>query len=89
MVKSQATRSRSQNRKIARDLLAAKLDEMENGEHSRTAIVADSKSKKKASAAKKSRRKYRQLKDGQDAEQQPQAQLSPDDQMRSKEDSVP
>ncbi|EJT74149.1 peptidyl-tRNA hydrolase domain-containing protein [Gaeumannomyces tritici R3-111a-1] len=61
VVKCQATRSRDQNRKIARDLLAAKLDVMFNGEQSRQAIVADSKRKKKASAAKKSKRKYRKL----------------------------
>ncbi|KAL8402190.1 hypothetical protein RB596_008810 [Gaeumannomyces avenae] len=61
VVKCQATRSRDQNRKIARDLLAARLDVMFNGEQSRQAIVADSKRKKKASAAKKSKRKYRKL----------------------------
>lgn len=61
VVKCQATRSRDQNRKIARDLLAAKLDVMYNGEKSREAIVADAKRKKKASAAKKSKRKYRKL----------------------------
>ncbi|KLU88815.1 peptidyl-tRNA hydrolase domain-containing protein [Magnaporthiopsis poae ATCC 64411] len=71
VVKCQATRSRDQNRKIARDLLAAKLDVMYNGEKSREAIVADAKRKKKASAAKKSKRKYRKLEEGsreQDAE---------------------
>lgn len=61
VVKSQATRSRSQNRKIARDLLALRLDEIANGAQSRTAIVGDVKQKKKASASKKSRRKYRKL----------------------------
>ncbi|EFW99807.1 peptidyl-tRNA hydrolase domain containing protein [Grosmannia clavigera kw1407] len=59
VVKSQATRSRSQNRTIARQVLAARLDELHNGSQSRTAIVADSKRRKKASASKKSRRKYR------------------------------
>lgn len=61
VVKSQATRSRSQNRKIARDLLAARLDELYNGAQSRTAIVGETKRKRAASAAKKSRRKYRKL----------------------------
>ncbi|KAG5981344.1 hypothetical protein E4U55_003022 [Claviceps digitariae] len=61
VVKCQATRSRSQNRKQARELLAQKVDDMLNGEHSRSAIVGEVKRKKAASAAKKSRRKYRQL----------------------------
>lgn len=61
VVKSQATRSRSQNRRHARELLAARLDEMRNGAQSRTAIVTEVKRKKKASASKKSRRKYRKL----------------------------
>ena len=60
-MKSQATRSRSQNRKYARQLLAEKLDEMEMGDQSRTAIKTAIKSKKKASASKKKRRKYRAL----------------------------
>ncbi len=67
VVKSQATRSRSQNRKIARELLAARLDELRNGDQSRTAIVAEVKRTRKASASKKSRRKYRKL-----AEEEPQ-----------------
>ncbi|KAK4453794.1 RF-1 domain-containing protein [Podospora aff. communis PSN243] len=61
VVKSQATRSREQNRKIARDLLAARLDELVNGDQSRTAIVGSYKKKRSDSAAKKSRRKYRKL----------------------------
>ncbi|KAJ4302247.1 hypothetical protein N0V88_002384 [Collariella sp. IMI 366227] len=61
VVKSQATRSRTQNRKIARDLLALKLDEMANGAQSRKAIVGDVKKKRADSKAKKSRRKYRKL----------------------------
>jgi protein subunit release factor B len=63
VVKSQATRSRSQNRMIARELLAQKIDNLRNGDASRSAIVAEVKRKKKASAAKKSRRKYRKLGD--------------------------
>lgn len=61
MVKSQATRSRSQNRKIARDLLALRLDELANGSQSRTAVVGEYKKKRADSAAKKARRKYRKL----------------------------
>ena len=61
MVKSQATRSRTQNRKIARIILGEKLEEMEKGEGSRVAIKAEIKRKKKASSSKKSKRKYRRL----------------------------
>jgi protein subunit release factor B len=61
VLKVQATRSRSQNRKIARQMLAEKLEELEKGKDSRVAIVGDSKRKKKSSAVKKSKRKYRML----------------------------
>ncbi|KAI2470327.1 RF-1 domain-containing protein [Annulohypoxylon bovei var. microspora] len=63
VIKSQATRSRSQNRTIARQLLADKLDALARGDQSRSAIVGEFKRKKKASSAKKSRRKYRKLED--------------------------
>lgn len=70
VVKSQATRSRSQNRNHARRLLAQKLDDLANGEQSRSSVVGKIKQKKAASASKKSRRKYRQLdKDKADAAQ--------------------
>ena len=61
MVKSQATRSRSQNRKIARLLLADRLDNMEKGPESRAAIKGAAVKKKKASKNKKAQRKYRAL----------------------------
>ncbi|KAI0005196.1 RF-1 domain-containing protein [Xylariaceae sp. FL0662B] len=61
VVKSQATRSRSQNRTIARQLLADRLDDIARGDQSRSAVVGEVKRKKKASSAKKSRRKYRKL----------------------------
>ncbi|KAH8881508.1 hypothetical protein GQ53DRAFT_612933, partial [Thozetella sp. PMI_491] len=61
VVKSQATRSREQNRKIARDLLATRLDDLANGDESRSAIVGGNKKRRADSAAKKSRRKYRKL----------------------------
>ncbi|KAK8034398.1 polypeptide chain release factor [Apiospora rasikravindrae] len=61
VVKCQETRSRSQNRLIARQLLANRLDDLTNGDQSRSAIVGDAKRKKRASSAKKSRRKYRKL----------------------------
>lgn len=61
VVKTQGTRSREQNRKDARRLLSEKLEELEKGDQSRTAIKAEKARTKKASAAKKSKRKYRQL----------------------------
>jgi hypothetical protein len=67
VVKSQATRSRSQNRKHARELLAQKVDDLRHGEQSRSSIVGQVKQKKAASAAKKSRRKYRKLEEDKEA----------------------
>ncbi|CAK3803007.1 related to polypeptide chain release factors [Lecanosticta acicola] len=61
VVKSQETRSREQNRRTARRILAEKLEEIEKGPQSRTALKAAKASKKKASASKKARRKYRGL----------------------------
>ena len=52
-------------------MLAEKVDEITNGKDSRVAVVRDVKIKRKSSAAKKSKRKYRALdeaKTGQDAE---------------------
>lgn len=60
-MKCQATRSRSQNRTIARQLLADKLDDITRGDESRSSVVGEVKRKKRASSAKKSRRKYRKL----------------------------
>lgn len=61
VVKSQHTRSREQNRKFARLLLGEKLDELEKGEDSRNAIKLDRARTKKASANKKTKRKYKKL----------------------------
>ena len=61
VVKCQSTRSRSQNRKIARTFLAEKLEFLEKGAESRIAIKGEVKRKKKASKEKKSKRKYRAL----------------------------
>jgi protein subunit release factor B len=61
VVKSQHTRSREQNRKYARLLLGERLDELEKGEDSRTAIKMERARVKKASANKKSKRKYKKL----------------------------
>ncbi|QSS51002.1 peptide chain release factor [Histoplasma capsulatum var. duboisii H88] len=61
VVKSQATRSRTQNQKIAMGILAEKVELQLKGEQSRAAIKAETKKKKKASREKKARRKYRRL----------------------------
>ncbi|KAJ4413735.1 hypothetical protein N0V82_008374 [Gnomoniopsis sp. IMI 355080] len=58
VIKCQETRSRSQNRKLAREHLAEKIDNFLNGENSRSAVVARINARKKASAFKKSRRKH-------------------------------
>ena len=60
-VKSQATRSRSQNHKIAKQILAEKIELLQKGEESRAAKKIEVKSKRKASATKKSKRKYKAL----------------------------
>ncbi|KAE8447371.1 hypothetical protein EG329_010785 [Mollisiaceae sp. DMI_Dod_QoI] len=61
VLKVQATRSRTQNRKIARQMLAERVEELERGKESRVAIVGERKKKRKSSAVKKSKRKYRLL----------------------------
>ncbi|KAJ5504866.1 hypothetical protein N7463_007740 [Penicillium fimorum] len=61
VVKCQATRSQSQNAKIARSLLADRVEAQEKGDKSRVAIKAAAAKKKKASKMKKTRRKYREL----------------------------
>jgi len=61
VVKSQATRSRTQNQKIARQILAEKVELLEKGEQSRIAVKTEAAAKKKASKTKKSQRKYRAL----------------------------
>lgn len=69
VVKSQATRSRSQNEKIAKQLLADRVEELEKGGESRTAIKADRAREKKASKLKKARRKYRSLEESKSSEE--------------------
>lgn len=61
MVKYQDTRSREQNRKIARQLLAARVDELLNGDEARSKVVERELARKRASGVKKSKRKYRAL----------------------------
>ncbi|CEJ59498.1 Putative Peptidyl-tRNA hydrolase domain protein [Penicillium brasilianum] len=64
VVKCQATRSRSQNEKIARSLLADRVEAREKGDQSRVALKAEAARRKKASKVKKARRKYRDLEQG-------------------------
>lgn len=60
-MKSQATRSRTQNESIARRILAEKVEVLEKGSESRVERKRQKASAKKRSAEKKSRRKYRAL----------------------------
>lgn len=69
VVKSQETRSREQNRRTARRILGEKLEHIEKGAESRTTLKADKARKKKASADKKARRKYRKLEEGKTADE--------------------
>ncbi|KAH8768057.1 peptidyl-tRNA hydrolase domain protein [Hyaloscypha finlandica] len=67
VLKVQATRSRIQNRKIARQMLAERVEEIEKGKESRVAVVQEVKRKRKSSAVKKSKRKYRALEEAKKA----------------------
>lgn len=58
VVKCQATRSRAQNRKSARKLLAEKLEQVEMGDQSRTALRAELERRKRRGRGKKARKKY-------------------------------
>ena len=66
--KCQETRSRPQNRKIARRILAEKVEDHLKGPESRSAVKAQVKSRKKASKAKKARRKHRAAQEGEEDE---------------------
>ncbi|KAF2280414.1 uncharacterized protein EI97DRAFT_430142 [Westerdykella ornata] len=68
VVKCQETRSRSQNRKLARKTLAERVEELMLGDEARTRVKARERSRKKASAEKKKRRKYRALEEAKAAE---------------------
>lgn len=70
MIKCQATRSRSQNRKIARANLAEKIEAAEKGPESRTAIKAEVRRRKKASKNKKARRKHQGLKETEESDEE-------------------
>lgn len=82
VVTSQHSRSQEQNRKKAREILAEKLDLLENGAQSRAAVVLDRKVKLKQSKQKKSNRKYKQLAEEKEKEmeqQEPQKLIDIDD----------
>lgn len=85
VVKCQETRSREQNRKLARQHLAEKIDDLLNGENSRSAVVAKILARKKASALKKSRRKHRAAADGKEADQEDEDQDQNDSEHDSRE----
>ena len=61
VVKCQQTRERAQNRKLARRLLADRLDELENGENSRVALRAKDQMRKAALRARRAAKKYMDL----------------------------
>lgn len=63
VVKCQATRSRAQNRKSARKLLAEKLEQVEMGDQSRTALRAELERRKRRVREKKARKKYGKIGD--------------------------
>jgi len=65
-VKCQETRSREENRKIARRILTRKLDVLENGEESLVEIKKWKAIKRKKDREKKSKRKYRKLEEEKD-----------------------
>lgn len=77
VVKSQATRSRTQNESIARRILAEKVELLEKGSESRVEKKRERESKKRRSAEKKRRRKYRKLAEekgeGEDGEEEDEA----------------
>ncbi|KAL2007332.1 hypothetical protein VTN00DRAFT_8770 [Thermoascus crustaceus] len=86
VVKCQATRSRSQNQKIAREILAEKVEALEKGDQSRAAIKAERARKKKASRAKKSRRKYRALEEEKKQKDQEQEQQEDEEDVEGEEE---
>ncbi|KAI0998971.1 hypothetical protein K3495_g9226 [Podosphaera aphanis] len=79
VLKVQDTRSRAQNRKIARERLALQLELLEKGDASRLAVVGATKSKRKASAVKKSKRKYRLLEEQKKQERAGKGETVPED----------
>lgn len=70
VVTCQYSRSQELNRKRAREILALKLDELQNPETCRTAVVNTRKTLLKKSKAKKSNRKYKKLDEERQLEKQ-------------------
>jgi protein subunit release factor B len=68
VVKCQETRSRDQNRDMARRQLADRVEHTLNAEESRVALKAREAAKKRASKLKKTKRKYRKLEEAKQAE---------------------
>jgi protein subunit release factor B len=64
VVTCQYSRSQEQNRKKAREILALKLEQAQNAEGCRTAILNQRKARAKQNKAKKSSKKYAQLEMG-------------------------
>lgn len=60
VVTCQYSRSQEQNRKRAREILALRLEELENPENCRTAVINKRMSMVKRNKAKKSKKKYSQ-----------------------------
>lgn len=61
VVTCQYSRSQEKNRKRAREILAMKLEEMQDPENCRSAVIAKRKTMVKQNKAKKLRRKYAKL----------------------------
>lgn len=61
VVTCQYSRSQEQNRKKAREILALKLEELQNPDGCRTAVLRDREAKVKQNKAKKSSRKYKSI----------------------------
>lgn len=61
VVTCQQSRSQELNRKKAREILALKLEEIQDPENCRTAVIAKRKTIVKSNKSKKSRRKYDKL----------------------------
>ena len=66
VVKTQASRSRTRNRQIARKILADRLEEIELGDQSRLGRRRERERRRKAGRRKKAKRKYGTMMQGQD-----------------------
>jgi peptide chain release factor len=70
IIKCQESRSREENRRIARKILVRKLDVLENGEDSYEGVKAWKEIRRKKDREKKSKRKYRKLEEEKAAKEQ-------------------